>query len=713
MIAREAKSFCRICAGFCGMIVTRDDNGRIAEIRADREHPMSAGYACFKGLQAPTMHNGPGRILHPLKRVRGELVQIPLDEALDEIAAIIAATLSRDGADAVGMFRGTGGYNHAAAFQMQSDFMAAIGSNSFYSTITIDQSAKMVTAGRLGSWNAGRHGFHDSDVMMVFGGNPIVSMALMGYENFNSTKATKAAKARGMKLIVIDPRRSELAAHAELFLQPRAGEDVAIASAMLHVILREGWYDTEFCRRHVSGLDDLRTALEPFTEVYAAARAGIDAQAIVAAAALFARDSERGIAVTGTGPCMAAHSNLADHLVETLNVVCGRFRREGELVSNPGVLSPPRPFRAEVVPPTRPWTAGPQSRIRGMGMIGGEKMSATLADEILTPGEGQLKVLIVDGGNPASGMPDQRRAIEALRRSECLIAIEPCMTNTARIADFVIPPELQYERPAISNMNVAYESAISQRCFQQYTPAVSKPPADSEVIDDARFLWEIARRLGRQIVFDGVPLDMETPPEHEDLIATVTRQARVPLSEVKRFPAGKIFTHDVRVGPGRPEAGLFEVAPPDVVSELAEVRAAASCVSSIAYPFQLISRRMRDTMNSYGLSIDGIRARHRHNPAYMNPADLAELGIESGGLIEIKSAAGSIQAIAAPDLTLRRGIVSISHCWGGLPDDSVDPASSGSSTSLLVATNAPFEVINAMPRMSAIPVAIRGIGCFD
>src|SRR5690606_32769223 len=144
------------------------------------------------------------------------------------------------------------------------------------------------------------------------------------------TKRLKEARARGMKLIVIDPRLTETARHADVFLQPRPGEDVTDAAGLLRSIFAEGWEDKEFCARHVDGgqLALLRQLVEPFTPDYVERRAGVSPAQLHEAAAVFARDGRRGPVASGTGPNMGPHSNLAEHLFECLNVVCGRFLRE-------------------------------------------------------------------------------------------------------------------------------------------------------------------------------------------------------------------------------------------------------------------------------------------------------------------------------------------------------------------------------------------------
>jgi anaerobic selenocysteine-containing dehydrogenase len=355
-MTHEARSICRFCPGGCGMVLKLDDTNHIVELRGDHSHPMSEGYACFKGLQAADAANGSFRILRPLKRLAdGSFVEIDIETALDEIADAVRTLVAERGPRSVALFKGTAAYFNVVLNQMLPDFMTALGSPSYFSTITIDNSAKAITAARMGYWNAGRHRFLDADVLMLVGTNPLLSISTSGYVMFNATKQMNRAKARGMKLIVVDPRRTETARHADVFLQVVPGEDATLIAGMIRVILTEEWHDIPFCERHVEDLPRLRAAVEVFTPVRVLARCGIEEDQLRAAARMFALDAKRGLATTGTGATMAPHSNLTEHLVECLNVLCGRMLSEGERVDNPGVLTPSRPFRAEVVPPLRTW----------------------------------------------------------------------------------------------------------------------------------------------------------------------------------------------------------------------------------------------------------------------------------------------------------------------------------------------------------------------
>lgn len=703
---REESSVCRICPGACGVRAEIDENGQLLRILADRDHLMSGGYICIKGRQAPEAANGKARILRPLKRLAdGRFVEIALETALDEIGTKLAVILAESGPRAISLFKGTAAYFNVVHNQMMPDFLAAIGSPSFFTTITIDQSAKAVTMGRMGYWDAGRPRMRDADALMLVGTNPLLAISTQGFEMFNATKRMKDAKARGMKLIVVDPRRTETAGYADIHLQPIPGEDPTLFAGLLRIILLEGWHDAEFCAQHVDGLERLAAAVEPFTPAYVEARARVPAQQLLDAATMFARDSRNGFATTGTGATMAPHSNLADHLVECLNVVCGRLLREGDRIANPGVLTPAREFRAQAVAPSRSWESGHRGNA-GYGTLNGEMMTATLADEILIEAEGRIRALIVSGGNPAVCLPDQRKAVHALQKLDLLVAIEPYMTPTAELCDYILPPRLQYERTDVL-FGPELEQILDPIPFQQFIPAICSPPPGSELVEDWYVLWSLARRLGVTITFAGQALNGDTPPTTEELLAILLRHAQVPFETLRRFPQGRIFDiPEQYVAPALPgQHARLAVAPYDIVSELLTVAATPSARAGFTH--RLAVRRMRELMNTVGMDLPDIRKRRPYNPAWMHPDDLAAMGIGAGASIEIRSANGAIVAIAEPDATLRPGVVSLSHCWGGLPDKDHPYDQVGISANLLVTTDRDVEPINAMAWMSAIDLTVR------
>lgn len=707
----EVKSFCRMCAAMCGTVVTIGDDGRIARVRADRENPMSNGYACMKGLHSDEMHNGADRLLHTMKRMPdGGFARIAVEDALDEIAEKLRILIDRHGPDSVALFTGANSFLTSTAWMMLPMFRAAIGTQSNYSTATIDQSAKFVAVERLGAWTAGKQAMADSEVVLLIGANPLVAHATAGCLVVDPVKTMKREKARGLKLIVIDPRRTESAAFADIFLQPFPGEDPTVVSGLLRLLLSEGWADEDFMARHVvpGGIDRLREMVDPFTPDYVAARAGIAADDLRRAARMFG-EAASGSAFSGTGPSMAPRANLSEHLIELLNVVCGRYRQPGDRVRDVNIFAPPHPVHAEVMPPYRGFEKVPPGRIRGAGSIWGEKMTSTLPDEILTPGEGQVRALLNGGGNPASSFPDQRKVVAAMKALDLFVTIGPHMNNSARLSHYVFAPKLQYERADLPML--IYDMSFYPVAWGQYTPGVVAPPPGSELIDDWYLFWGLAKRLGLPLDYRGVPIDMVTAPTTDDLIAIRTAGSLVPLDEIKRYPGGHIFDVDVRVSPARPEAAdnRFDAMPDDVAAVLAEVAAEpppARTASAFGFTHLLQVRRVRESNNSTSVGLDAVKKRMPYNWAAMNPGDVAAMQLSDGAKVTITSDHGAIPAVVKTDEAVREGVLVMTHGWGGLPGDAAGYEQAGANVNLLISSERHVEPINAMVRMSAIPVNI-------
>lgn len=714
MSTRQARTFCRICAAHCGLVLTIENGTeRILKVKGDKESPLSRGYVCFKGLQAEEAHHGPQRLLRPLKRTPdGSFGEIGSEQALDEIADRLRAILDRHGPQAVATFKGTAGSLYAT-HMIQLDFLTALGSNQFYSVNTIDQSAKLVSFERQGAWAAGTQDISQSQVLLLFGCNPVISHSTMPVMGPDPLRTLQQAKARGLKLICIDPRRSETARLADLHLAPLPGRDTAIAGAMLRMILEEGWENAEFVARHVGAerIADLRKAVDPFTPEFVERIAGLAPGQIRAATRMFAHDASSGSAFAATGPSMAPFSNTMQHLVDGLNIVCGRFRQAGQKAVV-DMINPAEPIRAEVIPPPRQFEKVPPSRIRGAGMLGYDRLASTLADEILTPGEGQIRALFVSGSNPAACLPDQEKAVRAMKNLELLVVIDPCMSATAQLAHYILPPSMMFERP---DLPISVPGAnISTVSWAQYTPAIIEKPAGSDLVEDWYPYWAIAKRLGLSMRFAGHELDfgVNHPPSTDDMLELRAANGRITLAELKRdlqvHPAGRIYDHpSALVLPARPEAdGRFDVMPPDVAAEIAAFLAsdlARTPGPPEGWSHLMISRRMNRVMNSFGNNFAGTLRHDPVNPAYMNPQDLAALGISPGDRVEIASDHGRIETIARPDPDLRTGVVSIAHCWGGLPGG----PGAGANTNLLIADDRDLASVNMMPRMSAVPVNVR------
>lgn len=694
-------SYCRICSGLCGILVTVED-GRATRIQGDRDNALSSGFTCPKGRRWGDLHAAPDRLLESQRRTSaGELVPIPAGQAIEEIAERLRAIIDEHGPDSVGFFVGTQSYTSTLTFPFATAWQRALGTHKYFSTNTIDQSAKFVAAERLGSWRGGRQRFEDSDVWLLAGSNPLVSMQggeVSGFPVHGGPRRLRDAQENGLTFIVVDPRLTETAAKADLHLQLSPGTDAVLYAGLLHLILREDLHDAEFCASYVDGLDRLREAVAAATPARVSAVTAVPEHLLREAARVFGA-ADRGMATSGTGANMGPESNIAEHLLQALNIVCGRFPRAGDRMAGGSLIGGPKPGSASVRPPSRPWESGFHSRVGDFGMLYGNQLpTGILPDEILRPGADRVRALVVSGGNPASCIPDQRRAVTALSSLELLVTVDPYPTETVRLADYVIAPALGLERADHTRPN---ESWFSED-FGQYTEAVLPKPAG--VIED----WEFWLRLGQAM---GLTLQIgrrawapgDDVPTSEEMLTSFGSRARVALREIRAHP------HGVRIDDLQPvlvEPGLdddrFELCAPDVTAEIAALSLDPTDRSG-ARPFQLIVRRNKESMNTLGRRVIG----SRHNPLHVHPHDLEALGLTDGDLIDIDSDHGRIRGVVSPDATAKPGVVSMTHCYGDLPGSDDDPRMFGANPARLLSHTDGLQTINAMPQMTAVPVSLR------
>ena len=401
---------------------------------------------------------------------------------------------------------------------------------------------------------------------------------------------------------------------------------------------------------------------------------------------------------------MSPRSNLAEHLVQSLNVVCGRFVREGERIANPGAGGRSQAFPAQAFSPQRAYQSAPHGHIGEYTMLFGERMSCILADEILSDASDRIRALIVSGANPVATLPDQHKVVRAFGSLDLLVSIEPYMTSTAKLSDYILPPRLMYERPDVPM--IALERALYPAPFTQYTPALAEPPQGSDVVHDWYVFWALASRLGLQLSLDGQELAADAPPSSEALIALMMRDSIVPFDKIANTPGGAVFdVPETVAAPADPATmGRFEVAPPDIVSELAAVLDEPEQAIDPAYTHLLVVRRIRETVNTLGPHLSAIKRRMTHNPVQLHGADLDALSLNDGDGVQIVSEHGRIGAVVERDDTLRPGVASMAHGWGGLPDEGLAYEGAGASPTLLISTDKNLEPINAMARLSSIPV---------
>jgi anaerobic selenocysteine-containing dehydrogenase len=711
-----ATSFCRFCIAFCGINVDVAE-GSATRVVGDVDHGLTSGYTCAMGRALPEQHRHPDRLVHSQRRGPNGFVPISSHDVIAEVAERLEEVIAKHGPESVAMYLGTYSVHYPAGYATANAFMKAIGSRMVFDCESIDQSGKRMAGAYHGYWSAGPHPFDTADSWMIVGANPLVSM-WGGVPGFNPAQRLREAKRRGLQLVVIDPRRTETAVNAAVHLQPVPGEDPTVLAGLIRQIIADGLIDREFIDHEVEGFDELAAAVEPFTAEYVQRRAGIDPSDLVAAARVFA-SATRGSVTCGTGPNMAHRGTLTEYLAVCLHTICGRWLRNEEPIPNPKVWFPDREYRAEAKPrPSSIHGTGPTLRTRGLTHNPTRLPTAALAEEILTPGPGQIRALITVGGNPITGWPDTQRTEAALRDLELHVTIDPVMSASAKLAHYVIAPKLSLEVESINWLSEIYweygpTTTGAPEPYGQWTAAVVDPPDGSDLLEEWQFFAGLADRLGHTLRIKGTNLPDSKHLTIDDVHRAMTRGARVDYDTIKAFPRGNTFTDpDRRVLPKRP--GVSErlcVAHPRMIGELRDVSTETFGTGGHrgdpTFTHRLISRRLDHVFNSSGRHLSRLARQHPNNPAWMHPDDLNALGVHEGALVDITTDRATVTAIAQPDETLKPGTVSMAAGWGGVADTPDTVTTDGVNINQLIDNTVDFDPITGQPVMSAIPIRLR------
>lgn len=474
-------SFCRLCEALCGLSVEVKD-GRIAKIGPDREHPVSQGHMCVKGARMIDVVHDPDRLLHPLRRTGGpgEFERVSWDEALDDIATRLSAIVAEHGGEAVTAYLGNPASFATMHPAYMNGFLKALGADKKFNSMHTDTGAKNLVL-ELTYGNPYRYTFpdlEDCDFLIVIGGNPAVShMSLISEPR--ALQKLDAIAARG-GIVVVDPRRTETARRYE-HLAVRPDSDVWLLTMLLRTVFEETLFDADALDARAHGWRELRDAVAAVPFALAAERCGVSEEA--------ARDLARRFAGARTAACYTrlgtgrgSFSTLTNLMIESLNIVTGRLGQQGGWVIGQG---PIELFKVNASPyGTR------RSRIGDLPLVLGITPGGSLADEITTPGRGQLRALFCDSGNPVLSYPRGDRLEAALDQLDLMVSFDLYVTETTRWSHYVLPSTTFFER---SDLNELW-GANAPRPWVQYSPPVIEPQGEAR--GEYEIYAAILRRMG-------------------------------------------------------------------------------------------------------------------------------------------------------------------------------------------------------------------------
>jgi anaerobic selenocysteine-containing dehydrogenase len=665
--AVEKRTFCRICNAACGALVTVEGD-RVVSVKGDRDHPISGGYLCPKGRAMGGLHHHPRRLDEPLIRDGGATRPVSWDEMFDDLAARIGTSMAAAGPSAFGMYKGTAHYPETAATPIGPSILAQLGSRSWYTSLTVDCPAVWLVAELI----LGRGGLFpvpdvDTRLTLLLGTNPIASH---GHTfNLSRPKEWLRNRARDGQLWVVDPRRSESAEIATGHLAPRPGSDYVLLGHLVRELLRDG-ADREYMERHTQGGEALAASVEGFTLERVTRQTGIPAEQVGELLAGI-RATGRIAVVTGTGMNFQRHANVSMWLAWMLAAVTGSLDRPGGMWFNPGFLT-----RREL----ETWTPtdgsaepGPASRPELPARYG-ELPCAAIVDEIEA---GNLRSLIVLGGNPLIAWPQPERVKAALKKLEVLAVVDTIENEVTELATHVLPAAGQLERDDVPDG----AETFGLHAFSQYGRAVFEPAAER------RPSWWILARLARRL---GLEVPGGIDPEQagdEDAIAVARGDGGDRWAEILRSPTAV-------VSPERPFGWVLAKVPQERLRLAPEVllQELAEAVDPDPDGLLLTSRRVLRKNNSVLSDGEGL-TRPAVAETFLHPADAAGLGIEDGAPIVITSAHGDLRAVARLDERASPGTVSTPHGF--------IEANASNLTSV-----EEVDRLTAMPRLTGLPVSV-------
>lgn len=655
------------CEPFCGLEVDIA-RGRIVRVRPDREHPVTNGYACIKGMAVPAYVNSPDRLLHPVRREGSEWKRSGWKQAISEIGGKLRDIAERHGPRAIATYWGNAA--DSIAITMANTFCHAFGSPNSYNVLSLEYTDRGVVAEHLyGNENLIlQPDVTRSKFALLLGTNPLVTQGLTLLQRRPHVGADlRDARAAGGRLVVVDPRRTETARRADQHVVIRPGTDLFLLLSMIHTIIHERLHSDRFVRERTTGFEAWAEMVRPASPERMAEITGVPAETAREVARAFAA-SDGAYASTRVGVQTSHNSVLTEWAVATLAAITGNIDRPGGLYYNPGVVDTP----ALIEKFTKRKNRSP-SRIGGYRAVFGGLPAAILPDEILTGGDGQVRALVVIAGNPVISFPNTRKVEEALRALELLVVVDLFVNDTAAFAHYVLPATTVYEHGGWHFLTSSFE----QSPYAELRPKLVEPPGE------CRPEWDIFKDLSRAAgvpflnnplfdrlarLLDAVGLGF-TPdllaryllagkqPTHRALRKS-PRGAAGPAFAFGRFFDDRILTSDRRI----------HLAPRELCDELGVALDRPPRPSS-DFPFLLISGARRlASYNSWTHDIPELAEKLKGNFATLNQSDAELLGIEDGARVRIRSGVGCIEIEARCSRDIAPGVVAVHQHWGHVYD---------------------------------------------
>ena len=683
---------CNLCEAICGLTF-QIDRKLIVSIRGDNDDPFSRGHICPKAIALKDIHEDTDRLRTPVVRDGMTWRPIAWDDAFDLVAQRLAAIIREHGNDAVALYAGNPNVHNFGHLLNFPPIAKLIGSRNVFSASSVDQMPQQLVS----FWMFG-HQFlipipdiDHTDYFLILGGNPIASNGSMMTVP-DVAKRLKAIQTRGGKVVVIDPRRTETAEIASAHHFNRPGSDAAFLAALINTLREENRLRLPPAEQ-LLGLDLALDAIKPLTPERVAAFTGIAANHIRAIAREFA-NAKSAVAYGRMGTATQAFGATNQWLIYLLNLVTGNLDRVG------GVL-PTNPVLPITGPGTRAGGHGRwHSRVRRLPETNGELPVAALAEEILTPGDGQIHALFTTAGNPVLSTPNGKQLDRALAGLSFMVSVDIYVNETTRHADVILPPTSALNHDHYDSVFNAFAVRNVTRLNHALWPRET----------NERYDWEIFAGIGTRLA-STLEREYRSPPSVRDVVAAATaRHPQLTFAQIVSEP------HGIDLGPLAPSLfarlqtadGKIQCAPPPLIADIARVEAALNAPPSA---LQLIGRRHVRSNNSWMHNSHRlVKGKPRHQ-LLMHPADLAARSLSDGQMVKVTSRIGEVNITVLASEDLMPGVVSIPHGFGhqhaGVKQ-SIAAACEGVSANDLT-DEAAVDAVSANAVLNGVPVSVSAV----
>lgn len=692
---RTVQRTCPLCEATCGLTldVTAD---RVLRVRGDRADVLSRGFLCPKGVALGELHHDPDRLREPLVRTGDNWRPVSWEEAYARVAAGLGPYLAARDRDAIGVYVGNPTVHNLGGALFLRPFLKALGSRQLYTAATVDQISKHVASGLLfGSPHAlPVPDIERTDYLLMLGANPWESNGSL-WTAPDLPRRLRELRRRGGRFVVVDPRRTRTAVHADQHLAIRPGTDALWLLALLQVLTSSGQIRPGRLAAFTHGLDELDARVAPFTP-----------EAVAAACDIAPATTRRIAAELAAAPRAAVYARIGTHAnrfgtlaawaTEVLNLVTGNLDRAG------GVMFPRAPHdrvTARSVP-GRGFTTGRwRSRVSGHPEVMGELPVAALAEEIETPGAGQVRALVTVAGNPVLSTPNGARLDRALAALDFMVSVDFYLNETTRHADVILPPPSPLERSHYDvyflRFAVRAVGKWSEPVFRTASPdesdillQLARLVSDTQPPPSAHALAEEQLRalIAREVANPASPIAGADPTVIRRRIAGATPAEELVDFLLRSGPFGDAFGHDpsgltlarLRAHPHGLDFGAMAPRLPDLLDtpsgaiELAstvidaELTRAAALLATPRSDDELllVGRREFHSNNSWMHNLPALIERPERCTLRMHASDAARRGLTDGARVTVRSSVGVVEVPLEIHAEMRQGVVSLPHGYG-------------------------------------------------